>query len=663
MRPPARRGQGWVALALSLVVPVVLGVPTATPSSSAIAPAPVPVPAADETVPVLHSGDAADDPAIWVHPTDRSRSLVIGNDKGPGPTGGALETYDLEGDLVQRISSPDGFWGNVDVRQGVGIPTASPDVVAVAAASLRLYAIDPATLLLRPITDGSIAVSGEGLCLYDTPNALYAFVITRAGVVRQVSLTDADGDGLLAGQVVRSFTVGSEAEGCVADDATGALYISEEEVALWRYSASPADGTSRTAVDTVAASGGNLTPDIEGLTIVDQGSGAGYLIASAQNGASLGNSSFAIYGRSAPNTFVKLFRVTNGTLADDCDGTDGIAAYAGDLGPRYPDGLFVCQDNNNAAPGSSGNQNFKLVDLADIVAPPVNQPPVGAFSAGCTQLTCELDASASADPDGTIVSWAWQFGDGATASGETTAHTWDTSGTWPVSLTVTDDLGATGTVQHTVTVSDDLPATLSFVGAHSTNGNRLNHGASVPPGVSAGDRLLLFFTANTTSGAMTPPPGWTQLMGLSQDGVRAGVWTRIAGPGDAGSGVLVRTSAYAKSDLTLTAHRSSGGTPAVAVSAYSYLATPGAVLTSPVVTATQGSWLVTCWGAKGGEGPWTAPSGQLVRAESHGTGGGPIHGLTTDTGAPVPAGPAGGLNAGLAVPPGRAVVHSVVLSP
>ena len=57
-----------------------------------------------------------DDPAVWVHPTDPSRSLLMGNDKG-----GAFDTYDLDGTLVQRLSFDTQFWGNVDVRQGVTI--------------------------------------------------------------------------------------------------------------------------------------------------------------------------------------------------------------------------------------------------------------------------------------------------------------------------------------------------------------------------------------------------------------------------------------------------------------------------------------------------------------------------------------------------------------
>ena len=54
--------------------------------------------------------------------------------------------------------------------------------------------------------------------------------------VRVHPLTDADADGLwLVGKPVREFYLGSEGEGCEVDDATGALYISEEDVGIWRY--------------------------------------------------------------------------------------------------------------------------------------------------------------------------------------------------------------------------------------------------------------------------------------------------------------------------------------------------------------------------------------------------------------------------------------------
>ncbi len=78
-------------LALLAVVPDHVTTAAAQPVGDALA--------IVETDPVGHTGDAADDPAIWVHPSDPSRSVVIGNDKG-----GSLEVYDLSGRRIQRIN-------------------------------------------------------------------------------------------------------------------------------------------------------------------------------------------------------------------------------------------------------------------------------------------------------------------------------------------------------------------------------------------------------------------------------------------------------------------------------------------------------------------------------------------------------------------------------
>lgn len=358
------RSRGFLLLAAVFGVVVLLtvtgGPAAAVPPSSVLS-----VAADGETAPVAHSGDAADDPAIWVHPTNPSASVVIGNDKK-----GALEVYDLAGARIQRITTPTGAWGNVDVRQAVTIGGRPLDVVGAVRGGMRFYTVDPATRQLSLVTDGTGTLSsggGEGFCLYHSrvSGRLYAFVNTRSGRVRQFEIHDADGDGLLQSALVREFYVGSETEGCVADDETGAFYISEEDVALWRYEAEPGAGSGRTRVDDVG-SGGNLTADIEGLTLVHLPDGGGYLIASAQNVASPWNSYFAVYERTGSNAFIAAFRVVTGA-ADGCQRTDGIAAFPGSLGPMFPTGLFVCQDNNNTAPGSSGNQNFKLVQLGKAV--------------------------------------------------------------------------------------------------------------------------------------------------------------------------------------------------------------------------------------------------------------------------------------------------------
>jgi myo-inositol-hexaphosphate 3-phosphohydrolase len=337
-----RRAVGVLVAALVIV----LGL--ARPATAA----PVPVAPTDETTPVANGGDAADDPAIWVHPTNPAASLVIGNDKL-----GALETYNLDGTRRQRITTGTTFWGNVDVRGNL--------VVAWNGGGARVYRIDPGTRMLTLATDGNGVigtVGGEGLCLYRSPSTLYVFAITRGGVLRQYALGDADADGRYEGRLVRQFAVGSEAEGCVADDANGALSVSEEDVALWRYGAAPGAGSARTAVDRVTSQGGRIAADAEGVAVVGS-----YLILSAQNVASPGSSFFLVYDRTS-NAYLKEFRVVNGTRADDCDRTDGIEAYAGNLGPLFPNGLFVCQDGPNNAPGSAGNQNFKFVPFNRIVA-------------------------------------------------------------------------------------------------------------------------------------------------------------------------------------------------------------------------------------------------------------------------------------------------------
>jgi len=307
-----------------------------------------------ETEPVATGGDAADDPAIWVHPTNPAKSLVIGNDKG-----GALESYDVGGKLIQRITNPSGFYGNVDVRG---------DYVSVSKSGIRIYTVNSATRKMRLVTDdaGTIATSGEGLCMYDRGapglvDGLYTFVVTRAvGRVRQYAHADQDGDGLLTGSLVRDFTMGSEAEACVVDDQSGNLFISEEDVALWRYGADPEDGTARVMIQ---AAGADLPPDIEGVTIAGD-----YLFTSAQNVASPDQNWINLYRRVPPHAYVKSVRIVAGTTSDDCDRTDGIAAHAGNLGPAFPGGLFVCQDGKNGLPGTNGNQNFKYADLESLVA-------------------------------------------------------------------------------------------------------------------------------------------------------------------------------------------------------------------------------------------------------------------------------------------------------
>ncbi len=84
---------------------------------------------------------------------------------------------------------------------------------------------------------------------------------------------------------------------------------------------------------------------------------------------------------------------------------------------------------------------------------PVNQPPTASFTFNCNDLNCSFDGSGSSDSDGTIASYAWAFGDGANGSGVNTSHTYGNAGTFNVTLTVTDDDGATDSQTQPVTVT------------------------------------------------------------------------------------------------------------------------------------------------------------------------------------------------------------------
>ena len=86
--------------------------------------------------------------------------------------------------------------------------------------------------------------------------------------------------------------------------------------------------------------------------------------------------------------------------------------------------------------------------------PTENLPPSAAFSVNCQDLTCTFDASGSSDSDGTITDYLWDFGDGGTGSGTSVSHEYSSAGTFTVSLTVTDDDGATGDASGTANATD-----------------------------------------------------------------------------------------------------------------------------------------------------------------------------------------------------------------
>ena len=230
-----------------------------------------------ETDPVPSKGDAADDPCIWVHPTDPSQSTIIGTDKK-----GGLVVYSLAGRLIQYVD--DGLMVNVDVRDAFPL---GGHFVSIATAgnranhTLAVYAIDETTRTLKNVASRPIfmGMAVYGSCMYRSARSggFFVFIDSKNGRVEQWQLFD-NGKGLVDAQLRRAFDVGTDVEGCVADDELGYLYIGEEDVGIWKYPAEP-DATSERSLVDQTGSNGYLTPDVEGLALYHGANGTGYLLA------------------------------------------------------------------------------------------------------------------------------------------------------------------------------------------------------------------------------------------------------------------------------------------------------------------------------------------------------------------------------------------------
>ena len=93
-------------------------------------------------------------------------------------------------------------------------------------------------------------------------------------------------------------------------------------------------------------------------------------------------------------------------------------------------------------------------DFGGGTTPPANEVPVASFSRSCNALACRFDASESEDSDGTISDYSWDFGDGETGSGVNPTHAYALAGEYNVVLTVTDNAGATDSIDAMVNVAD-----------------------------------------------------------------------------------------------------------------------------------------------------------------------------------------------------------------
>ena len=159
----------------------------------------------------------------------------------------------------------------------------------------------------------------------------------------------------------------------------------------------------------------------------------------------------------------------------DADNSGGEAVTLDGTGSTDPDGTITSYEwRESGAPIATGptasvtlGVGAHLVSLtvtddggaADsddvVITVRANEPPTAAFSSTVVGLTVDVDGTASSDADGTIAGYAWTWGDGTPdGSGVTASHTYATPGNYTVTLTVSDNGGATGSISKTVAAGE-----------------------------------------------------------------------------------------------------------------------------------------------------------------------------------------------------------------
>lgn len=154
------------------------------------------------------------------------------------------------------------------------------------------------------------------------------------------------------------------------------------------------------------------------------------------------------------------------SASSDPDGS--VASYAWDFGDGTT-ATGVKTEHSYEKPGNyqvrltvidnDGLSSTTLQTVSAIGAP--NVAPIAKFSTITKNLTATFNASASSDPDGTIASYEWDFGDGNRASGKEVTRNYNAAGVYQVTLSVQDDRGLVSTQTQAVTVSAPVVATLA----------------------------------------------------------------------------------------------------------------------------------------------------------------------------------------------------------
>ena len=315
-----------------------------------------------QTQPVDNYGDAADDPAIWVNSNAPHQSLIIGTDKK-----GALNSYDLQGTLVQSLAL--GRVNNVDVGYQVALANTNntedaAETIDIAIASNRT---SNSLSVVSIDKEGTLSLLGDiatnltdvyGMCMFVASGQAHVLVNDTSGDFERYAIR-VQGNGNVSGELIQTFSLPSQPEGCVIDAELNMAYLGEEAAGIWQLDLNTNHGVPVFSTPIESP----VEADIEGLALFNVDN-MRYVIASSQ-----GNNAYAVYraletktqSKKGPLQYIGLIRI-DANLTRYIDGvseTDGLEITNANLGGQYADGLWVVQDGRNVLP--STRQNFKLI--------------------------------------------------------------------------------------------------------------------------------------------------------------------------------------------------------------------------------------------------------------------------------------------------------------
>ncbi len=311
-----------------------------------------------------------------------------------------------------------------------------------------------------------------------------------------VRLTVTDDDGAI-GQDVALVTVGGAGNRAPIADAGSNRAAAIDEAVLFDGAGSfdadgsivgyawdfgdGATGAGAQATHTFTAAGAYLVK----LTVTDDlgATGEDFVLLTIGGGGGGNEPPLAVAGADLVGDAGEVLAF-NASASGDPDGT--IIAYQWDFG----DGSTAVGLSATHAYASGGSYTVTLTVIDDAAAratdallATINALPIadaGPARTGVVGEALAFDGGGSEDPDGTIASYAWDFGDGSRGEGQQVSHLWATAGTWTLTLRVTDDDGARGEATAVVVITEDG-------GAGGTGGGGAGGGGSGGSGTPGPD--------------------------------------------------------------------------------------------------------------------------------------------------------------------------------